>query len=159
MAKFTSVKAIVQKEWKIAAVCAFAAVLMACGGNSTGASEGNETAAKVNGKVISMEEVDRGVKQQAQGQEARLSPLELAGARLQVLDTLIQQEVMFQKAEKEGTVPSEDDITVEINKQKTSSGKTADQISKEMEQQGLTEAALRNSMKKSIAIQRLVEKV
>jgi parvulin-like peptidyl-prolyl isomerase len=159
MAKFTSVKAIVQKEWKIAAIAGFAAVLMACGGPATGTPDGNETAARVNGKVITMEEVDRGVKQQAQGQEARLSPLELAGARLQVLETLIQQEVMFQKAEKEGTVPSEDDITVEINKQKTASGRTADQIEKDMKEQGMTEAALRDQVKKTIAIQKLVEKV
>ena len=52
MAKFTSVKAIVQKEWKIAAIAGFAAVLMACGGPATGTPDGNETAAKVNGKVI-----------------------------------------------------------------------------------------------------------
>ena len=78
----------------------------------------NETAAKVNGKAITMEEVDRAVKQQAQGQESKLSPLELAGARLQVLETLIQQEVMFQKAEKEGIVPTDEEITAEINKQK-----------------------------------------
>jgi parvulin-like peptidyl-prolyl isomerase len=159
MAKFTSVKAIVQKEWKIVAIAGFAAVIMSCGGPAAGTPDGNETAAKVNGKVITMEQVDRGVKQQAQGQEARLSPLELAGARLQVLDTIIQQEVMFQKAEKEGTVPSEDDITVEINKQKTASGRTADQIEKDMKEQGMTEAALRDQVKKTIAIQKLVEKV
>jgi len=160
MAKFTGVIAIVQKEWKAVAVAVAAAVLMACsGGAGSGTPDSNETAAKVNGKAITMEEVDRGVKQQAQGQEAKLSPLELAGARLQVLDTLIQQEVMFQKAEKEGTVPSEDDITVEINKQKTASGRTSDQIAKDMEQQGLTEAALRMTVKKTIAIQKLVEKV
>jgi len=66
---------------------------------------------------------------------------------------------MFQKAEKEGTVPSEDDITVEINKQKTASGRTADQIEKDMKEQGMTEAALRDQVKKTIAIQKLVEKV
>src|SRR5476649_132501 len=85
-----------------AALAVFVAMFGACGngpGNTSGTSD--ETAATVNGKVIKMEEVDRGVKQQAQGQEAKMSPLELAAARLQVLETLIQQEVMFQKAEKE----------------------------------------------------------
>src|ERR1043166_3608883 len=119
-----------------------AAMFAACGGrpsnSSTGAVDSNETAAKVNGKIITMQEVDRAVKQQAQGQEAKMSPLELAGARLQVLDTLIQQEVMFQKAEKEGAVPSEEDITTEINKQKAQSGKSADQIEKDMKDQGMT---------------------
>src|SRR5687767_12892990 len=113
-----------------------ALIFAACGGPATNSSSGgavdpNETAAKVNGKIIKMEEVHRAVKQQAQGQDDKMSPLELAGARLQVLQSLIEQEVMFQKAEKEGIVVSEDDVTTELNKRKTQSGKSADQIAKE----------------------------
>ena len=141
MDKFKGVKAIVQINRKgilsLAGLALFAAFFTACGGGATGNTgtgsvDANETAAKVNGKVITMQEVDRAVKVQAQGQEAKMSPLELAGARLQVLDTLIQSEVMFQKAEKEAAVPSEEDVTAEINKQKTQSGKSADQIEKDM---------------------------
>ena len=108
------------------AITAFA--LNACTSNSanssttTGGVDPNETAATVNGKAIKREDVERGIKQQGQGQETKMSPLELAAARLQVLQTLVEQEVMYQKAEKEGVVPTEDDITVEINKQKTASG-------------------------------------
>lgn len=143
------------------ALAVFATLFAACSGGGGGLTgvDPNETAAKVNGKAITMEEVDRAVKQQAQGQETKFSPLELANARLQVLDTLIQQEVMFQKAEKEGTVPSDDDITAEINKQKNASGKTADQIAKEMKDAGLTEAAIRDQVKKQIAIQKLIDKI
>ena len=145
-------------------LAAFGIFLAACGGGASNASLGgsvdpNETAAKVNGKAITMEEVDRAVKQQAQGQQSKFSPLELANARLQVLDTLIQQEVMFQKAEKESTVPTDDEVTAEVNKQKTASGKSADQIAKEMSDAGLTEAALRDQVKKSLAIQKLVDKI
>ncbi len=91
---------------KLAGIAVLAALFTACGGGPTGNSttvgggDPAEVAATVNGKAISMQEVDRGVKQQAQGQESKLSPLELAGARLQVLQTLVEQEVMFQKAEK-----------------------------------------------------------
>src|SRR6478672_6284044 len=145
-------------------LAAFGIFLAACGGGASNASLGgsvdpNETAAKVNGKAITMEEVDRAVKQQAQGQQSKFSPLELANARLQVLDTLIQQEVMFQKAEKESTVPTDDEVTAEINKQKTASGKTSDQIAKEMSDAGLTEPALRDQVKKQFAIQKLIDKV
>jgi parvulin-like peptidyl-prolyl isomerase len=141
-----------------------AAGLAACAGgpaaNSTsGGVDPNETAATVNGKPINMETVERAVKTQAQGQETRFSPLELAGARLQVLQSLIEQEVMFQKAEKEGTVPSEDEITAEINKQKTQSGKSADQIAKEMSDSGMTEAALRDQVKKVLSISKLIDKI
>ena len=138
----------------------FAACSGTPSGNSTvGGVDPNETAAKVNGKVIKMEEVDRGVKQQAQGQDSKLSPLELAGARLQVLQTLVEQEVMFQKAEKEGTVPTEEEITAEINKQKTQSGKSSDQIEKDLKESGMTETALREQARKSMAITKLVDKI
>ncbi|HTH51821.1 MAG TPA: SurA N-terminal domain-containing protein [Pyrinomonadaceae bacterium] len=135
--------------------------MAACGGNGGGPSgtDPNETADKVNGKAITMQDVDRAVKQQAGGQETKMSPLELAGARLQVLDSLIQQEVMYQKAEKESTVPTDDEVTAEINKQKNASGKTADQIAKEMSDAGVTDATLREQMKKSLAVQKLVDKI
>lgn len=159
MVKFTEMKEIIRRNWRAAAAAGVLSILTACGGGGGATGDGNETAAKVNGKVITMEEVDRAVKAQSQGQESKLSPLELAGARLQVLDTLIQQEVMFQKAEKEGTVPSDDEVTAEINKQKTASGKTTEQIEKEMKEQNVTDAILRDQVKKSIAIQKLVDKI
>ena len=148
-----------------ASVAVLAALMGACGGSGTagntsaGGFDPNGTAASVNGQAIKMEEVERAVKQQTQGQETRLSPLELAGARLQILQNLIEQEVMFQKAQKEGTVPSEDEISAEINRQKTQSGKSSDQIAKEMADAGVTEASLRESVKKALAIQKLVDKV
>lgn len=129
--------------------------------NSTvgGPVDTNETAATVNGKVIKLEEIERVIKQQGQGQESKLSPLELAQARLQVLESLIQQEVMFQKAEKEATVPSDEEITAEFNKQKTGSGLSADQIEKQMKESGMTEASARENIKKTLATRKLVEKI
>ena len=134
---------------------------IACGPPSTGTDPKtpDETYATVNGKAIKMQEVDRIVKQQAQGQEAKLSPLELNQARLQILQSLIQQEVMFQKAEKEKTLPTDDDVTTEFNKLKTASGKSAEDFAKEMEKQGETEATIREGLKRQLAINKLIEKV
>lgn len=149
----------------MSAVLLAALALTGCqngGGNSngtTGSIDPNEAAATVNGKVIKLEEVERILKQQAQGQESKMSPLELAGARLQILQELIQQEVMFQKAEKEGTVPSEDEITTEYNKAKTQSGMSAEQWEKLLKDSGQTEASARDAVKKKLAIDKLVEKV
>ena len=139
-----------------------AGVFGACGepgAGPSGGSDPNETAATVNGKAIKMEEVERAVKQQAQGQEGRLSPLELAAARLQVLQTLIEQEVMFQKAEKEGTVPTDEEVTGEYNKRKTASGLTSEQFDAKMKEIGETEATAKLTIKKALAIQKLQEKI
>lgn len=122
-----------------------------------GATTGN--AATVNGKAISMEDVERIIKQQGQGQEAKLSPLELAQARLQALDSLIQQEVMYQKAEKEGTIPTDDQVTEEYNKAKQTSGLSADQFDKQIKDAGQTEQTLREQFKRNLAIQKLKDKI
>lgn len=146
-------------------LAAVAVLIAACGGgtssNSTmsGNVDPNETAATVNGKVIKMEDVERAVKQQAQGQESKLSPLELAGARLQVLQGLIEQEVMFQKAEKEGVVPKDEDVTAEINKQKVDSRLSQEEFDRQMTQAGLNEASYRDSVRRAMAIKALVDKI
>ncbi len=145
------------------AVAAFA--LNACtgtpSGNTTvgGPVDANETAATVNGKVIKLQEVERVIKQQGQGQEVRLSPLELAQARLQVLEGLIQQEVMFQKAEKEATVPTDEEVTAEFNKRKTASGRSQEEFDKKMKEAGETDASIRETIKEGLAIQKLTDKI
>ncbi len=129
------------------------------GGASSAGSVGGEAAAKVNGKVITNEEVERSVKQQAQGQEAKLSPLELAQYRLQALDQLIQSEVMFQKAESEKTVPNDDEVITEYNKIKTESKLSAEEFGKKLTQSGQTDESAREQVKKGLAVKKLMEKV
>ncbi len=142
------------------AILAFAALaLTGCPNAGTTPQTGNETAATVNGKAITMEEVDRAVKQEAQGQEAKLSPLELAAARLQVLEKLIQQEVLFQKAEKEAKVPTEEEVTAEVNKRKTESRLSQEEFQKQMTAAGMDDKSFRENIKKGLAINNLVEKI
>ncbi len=163
---FEGVKAIVRKpNFKIFTI-AFTAIaaftLNACtttNSSTTGNPESNETAASVNGKAIKLEDVERAIKQQAQGQESKLSPLELAQLRLQALESLIQQEVMFQKAEKEGTVPKDEEVTVEFNKKKTESGLSAEAFDKKMKEIGETDASAREKIKRGLAVQKLIEKI
>ncbi|MFZ1702370.1 MAG: SurA N-terminal domain-containing protein [Pyrinomonadaceae bacterium] len=168
MDKLKGAKAIVQINYRgivtVLTLALAAAFFAACGttpaGNSSmGGVDPNETAAKVNGKVITMEEVDRAVKQQTQGQDSKLSALEVAGARLQVLQSLVEQEVMFQKAEKDNLVPTDEEITLEVNKRKVDSRLSAEEFNKQMEQAGMNEKALRENIKKGLAIQKLVDKI
>jgi len=150
------------KIFTIAFLAIAAFTLNACTNTSsstTGNPESNETAASVNGKAIKLEEVERAIKQQAQGQESKLSPLELAQLRLQALEGLIQQEVMFQKAEKEGTVPKDEEITAEFNRKKTESGLSAEAFNKKMQEIGETDASAREKIKRGLAVQNLINKI
>jgi peptidyl-prolyl cis-trans isomerase SurA len=77
---------------------------------------------------------------------------------LQVLGTLIQREVLFQRAEREKTLPTEDQITAIINQQKQQSGMTDDDFQKNLAAQNLTMESLREEARKDIAIKNLQEK-
>jgi peptidyl-prolyl cis-trans isomerase SurA len=138
-----------------------AATLLSLGAcsNSGGAdSKDNTVAATVNGKNILLKEVEQGVSTQSGGKQAQLSQLELAQARLQVLGGLIQQEVLFQRAEREKMLPTEDEITANINQQKLQSGMTDDDLQKSLASQNLTMESYRELTRKNIAVQKLQEK-
>ena len=138
-----------------------ALVALSFGACSTGGgsdSKDSLVAATVNGKNIMLAEVEQNVSRQAGGKQAQLSQLELAQARLQVLGSLIQREVLFQRAEKEKTLPTEDQITAIINQQKQQSGMTDDDFKKNLVAEGMTEESLREDARKTIAIQNLQDK-
>ncbi len=148
----------------IAVLATFCFILAGCQDSKVSPGPGgepnpNETAATVNGVPIKMEDVERAIKQQAQGQESKLSQLELTQARLQVLEQLIQQEVMYQKAESEATIPTDEEVTAELNKAKTGSGASKEEFDKRMKEAGETEESLRLKLKKQLAIQKLIDKV
>ena len=161
------VKATVQKInfrlFSVAAAAFFAALLTACSGTTgpatTGSVDPNEVAARVNGKDIKMEEVEKALKVQSGGEEANYSPLELASARLSVLQQIIQAEVMYQKAEKEQALPTDEEVTAEMNKRRTGSGLSAEEFEKQMKQAGETEDSWRLNVKKELALGKLQEKI
>ncbi len=132
--------------------------LVACSGSGGTESKDNTVAATVNGRNIMLVEVEQSVSRQAEGKQAQLSQLELAQARLQVLGSLIQREVLFERAEREKLLPTEDEITAIINQQKQQSGMTDDDFQKSLVAQNLTMETLRGEARKDIAIRKLQDK-
>ncbi len=142
----------------LTAVAGFIFLTSGCGG-PVGSSAKSNVVANINGKPIMMEQVEKLLKRQGQGQEKKLSPLELAQARLQILDSMIQEEVMYQKAEKEKTVPTDEEVTAAYNKQKTDSGLSVEQFDKKMQEIDETEATAKDSIKRGLAIDNLIKKI
>lgn len=130
----------------------------ACGSGGSSESKDSTVAATVNGKNIMAAEVEQGVSIQSGGQQSKLSQLELAQARLQVLGNLIKKEVLFQRADREKLLPTDEEITTFINQQKQQSGMTDDDFKKSLTAQNLTEASLREEARKNIAITKLQDK-
>jgi parvulin-like peptidyl-prolyl isomerase len=140
----------------LAALALGALLIAACGSGTEAPS--NTVAATVNGKKIMLSEVERIINQQSQGKQSQLSAHDLAQARLGVLDKLIQREVLFQRAEQEKLLPTEEQITTSINQQKQQAGMTDEEFARQLKDQNMTMEALREDAKKDLAINSLQDK-
>jgi len=144
-------------------VCLIAGALVpsACqsGGSSKAEGGDREVAAVVNGGKISVADVERVTAQQSRGQENQLSQLELAAARLEALDGLVTQEVLYQRAQKENLNPSDEDITQAIQQRKQANGMTEEAFQSYLKETNQTEPQLRGDVRKQLAIQKLQDKL
>jgi peptidyl-prolyl cis-trans isomerase SurA len=141
-------------------VLSLSILALSCGesNSSVGAGGGDEVAATVNGAKILYKDVDRVIAQQLGGQEGQLSQVEQGAARIQALDSLISQEALYQQAQKENIVPSEDEIKRFIQSTKVEKGLTEEAFAKELQRTNQTEEQFRDSIKKQLSINKLYEK-
>ena len=139
-------------------VVVLGALLIAACGSGSDTSPDNTVAATVNGKKIMLSEVERVIQQQMQGKQSELSAHDLAQARLTVLDKLIQREVLYQRAEQEKLLPTEEQITTAINQRKQESGVTQEEFDRQLKEQNMTNEGLREEAKKDLAINSLQDK-
>ena len=147
----------IAKDLAVSCLVAAGLVLNGCSSSGTEAKD-NMVAATVNGRNIMLNEVERGISQQTNGNPSTLNQLQMAQARLTVLDTLIKREVMFQRAEKEKLLPTEAQIDGAIAMQKQNSGMTAEDFDKSLKAQNMSMETLREEARKSLAISSLQDK-
>ena len=137
--------------------CLVAAGLILSGCDSGGsAAKDNMVAATVNGRNIMLKEVERAVSQQVGGNTSSYNQLQMAQARLQMLDSLIQREMMYQRAEREKLLPTDAQIDGAIATQKQ--GMTNEDFEKTLKEQSLSMDILREEARKNLAIASLQDK-
>lgn len=148
------------KIGKLVAVSYLALSGLLLSGCASGGSEAkdNTIAATVNGRNIMLQEVERNLNKQTNGKPETLNQLQLASARLQILDGLIQREVMFQRAEREKVLPTEAQIDGVIANQKQQSGMTSEDFEKSLQAENLSMERLREEARKDLAITALQDK-
>lgn len=119
-----------------------------------------EVAAKVGSREITLKQVDSTIKQQldSSGNNASMTPAELVAARLSVLDKLIQEEALFQRAQKENLVPDDGKVNQEVQKRKQDAQVTEDQYQNQIKQAGFTEEEIRDQVRRQLAINELTER-
>ena len=129
----------------------------ACTSGGSGAQD-NTVAATVNGRSIMLQEIERQLSQQTGGKPETLNQLQLAQARLQILESLVQREVLYQRAEREKLLPTDAQIDGVIATQKQQSGMTSEDFDKSLQAQNLSMERLREEAKKDLAIASLQDK-
>src|SRR5687767_12426624 len=105
-----------------------------------------------------LQEIERNLSKQTGGKPEQLNQLQLASARLQILDSLIQREVLYRRAEREKLLPTETQIDGVIANQKQQSGMTSEDFEKSLQAENLSMERLREEARKDLAITALQEK-
>jgi len=154
---------VLKRYFKFVALCAILVLpifLSACQGTS--AAGNDDVAAVVNGKEIKMEEVDHAIERQlkASGQTmSQLTPVDQASARLQALNSLVQQEVLYQKAQNDKVNVTEGDVDQAFAQQKQSTNLSEEDWQKQLKDIGMSEQELREQLRKTLAINKLNQQV
>ena len=147
---------------KLIAVVFFVLTSLLVTSCNTQGTTGGQVAAKVGSRDITDTQIDRVIKQQmdvSRRPGASLSSAELANARLTVLDNLIREEALYQKAQKENLVPDETKVTEEIQRRVQEAKLSKDDYEKQLSESGLTEAEWRDQVKRDLAIKALNDKI
>ncbi|MBX7221385.1 MAG: SurA N-terminal domain-containing protein [Blastocatellia bacterium] len=142
---------------------ACAAFFGGCNQSASGTSGGGsaEVAAKVNSVAIPMTRVERQLELTLKPEGVKptdLSPIELASTRLRILEQLISQEIMVQRAQKDSVQVTDDEVRQAVQafiREKTG---TQEEFQKQLKDIGLTEEEFRNEQRQILLINKWQEK-
>jgi peptidyl-prolyl cis-trans isomerase SurA len=131
-----------------------AAVLLVLAGCEKSVS--SDVAATVNGRAISYTSLDRAIAIQFPASNSKATTDQTVQLRLEVLRALIDQEVMMQRAEKEGLLASDSDVEARFNEYKAPY--TKEELEKEFEKRKMTEADFKAELRRKLSVDKLFSK-
>ena len=112
--------------------------------------------AKVNGKKILRADVEKYYKNQTAQSPQPPSPEEAESLRLAILKQLIDDEIMLQRAEKDGLLATEEEVNSKLNEVKAPY--TQEQFQERLKERGLTEDDLKREFRRNITIEKVINK-
>jgi peptidyl-prolyl cis-trans isomerase SurA len=116
----------------------------------------SDVAATVNGRAISYTSLDRAIAIQFPASNQKATSDQTVQLRLEVLRALIDQEVMMQRAEKEGLLASDSDVEARFNEYKAPY--TKEELEKEFEKRKMTEADFKAELRRKLSVDKLFSK-
>jgi peptidyl-prolyl cis-trans isomerase SurA len=115
-----------------------------------------DVAATVNGRSITYHDLDRAIAEQFPNAPLKATPDQTTQLRLEALRALIDNEILLQRAEKEGLLASDSDIDAKFNEYKAPY--TQEQFQKLLDQRKITVADLKAQIRRDISVEKLMNK-
>ena len=140
---------------KFAIVAAFAACLATFSCRNQQAPNAN-TWAVVNGTEIGRAEVEKYYRSRQQSQGATSSNDEALSLKLSILDQLINNEILFQRAKTLNLVASDGEVEDRYRQSKSSF--TEDEFQKKLQESGLTVDDLKKEIRRELSIQKVLNR-
>lgn len=136
-----------------AAAGAVAAVFLAASCNKP---VSKDVAATVNGRPISYAELNRAMGEQFPNAPLKANADQTTQLRLETLRALMDNEILLQRAEKEGLLASDADVEAKFNEDKAMY--TQEQFQKLLEQRKMSVADLKAQIRRDLSVQKLFNK-
>src|SRR6185437_14367611 len=120
------------------------------------ARPGADVMAKVNGRVISKSELDKYYANQELAAAQKPSGEQAESLRLNILKTLIDQEIMMQRAEKLGLLATDDEVDRKLNELK--SPYTQEQFDQKLKDSHMSLDDLKRDLRRNLTIDKVLNK-
>ena len=138
------------KRFDLAAAIA-AALLAGCAKRP-----GPDVAATVNNRPITYGDLDKSYKRQFVVNTNNSSEDQRQTQKLEVLRTVIDNEIMLQRAEKEGLMATDSEVDTKFTELR--SPYTQEEFDRSLKQQGITRDDLRTQIRRDLSLQKLINK-
>jgi peptidyl-prolyl cis-trans isomerase SurA len=117
---------------------------------------GADVAASVNGHPVTHADLNRIMAAQFPTTQLKQDDDQSTELRLETLRTLIDQEILMQRAEKEGLMATDADVDAKFNEMKV--GYTKEEFQKQLDQRKMTETQFKAQIRRDMSIQKLFNK-
>lgn len=115
-----------------------------------------DVAATVNGRSITYADLDHAISAQFPNAPVKTNPDQTTQLRLEALRALVDNEILLQRAEKEGLLASDSDVEAKFNEVKV--GYTEEQFQKQLEQRKMSAADLKTQIRRELSVEKLMNK-
>jgi len=134
--------------------CAAAAGCLLLG--SCKSSAPPNAAAQVNTRTITYADIDKQLELQNAGSQERPTGDELSIRKLELLRTMVDQEIMLQRAEKLSLMPTDADIEAKLNELKTPY--TKEEFQRQLDMRKMSVDDLKAQIRRDLSVQKLFNK-